>query len=221
MDDLSSASSATFANVGVNGTVDYSQHNKGVIPVFFVEPIPDERATEAAGAIRMREQEMVRIHVTGDQFNVASHPVTQEIMDRFPEHYKAWKDKRIERHVVGTPLKNWPLMPALRIAEFEAAKAFSVEDIAAISDQNIGKFPDGRIWREKAVAWLASAKDSGAAAKYAAENERLRSDMDEMRKTMDTMAAQLAALQGDVPERRGPGRPRRNPNAVNEITESL
>lgn len=208
-----------FANIGMNGNVDYAQQNKGVIPVFFVEPIHDEKATEDAGAVRMREQEMVRIHVAGDQFNVASHPVSQDIIDRFPEHYKAWKDKRIDRHVVGTPLRNWPLMPSLRIAEFEAAKAFSVEDVAAISDANISRFPDGRIWREKATAWLASAKDSGAAAKYAAENERMRETMGEMQKQMDAMAGQLASLNGEG-ERRGPGRPRKT-NAVNEITEAL
>lgn len=204
MDDLGSASAHQFASIGDNGMVDYTAQNKGVTPVFFTEPIPDDKATESAGAVRMREQEMVRIIVAGDMLNVACSPVTDDIKQRFAVQYDVWKTKRIEQHIEGTPLKNWPLIPPLRIAEFNAVNIFSVENLADISDTNISKLVDGRIWREKAQAWLQSAKDNGAAAKYAAENERLRGDMAEMQKQIDS----LVAAQNE--EKRGPGRPRKD-----------
>lgn len=189
MDDLGSAFAHQFANVGDEG-IDYTEMNRGVTPIFFVEPIPDEAATEKAGAIRMREQEMVRIVVAGDMLNVATSPVTDDVKRRFATQYEAWKTKRVERHIDGTPLKNWPLIPAIRILEFEQLGIFSVENLAAVSDTNIPKLADGRQWREKAKAWLASAKDNGVAAKYAAENQRLRDQIEELTKRVDELAAE-------------------------------
>lgn len=202
MDELGSASAHQFANVGDNGMVDFTAMNKGVTPIFFIEPIPDDKATEESGAVRMREQEMVRIVVAGDMLNVATSPVTAELKVRFAVQYEAWKLKRVELHIEGTPLKNWPMIPAIRIAEFNAVGIFSVENLSVVADSNLGRLVDGRVWREKAIAWLASAKDNGAAAKYAAENERMRNDMSEMQKKIDD----LTAL---VEEKRGPGRPRK------------
>lgn len=204
MDELGSASAHQFANVGDNGMVGFTAMNKGVTPIFFVEPIPDDKATEESGAVRMREQEMVRIVVAGDMLNVATSPVTEELKARFATQYEAWKQKRVELHIEGTPLKNWPMIPAIRIAEFNAAGVFSVENLSDVADTNLGRLVDGRVWREKAKAWLASAKDNGAAAKYAAENERLRNDMNEMQKKID----ELIAAQAE--ERRGTGRPRKD-----------
>lgn len=204
MDDFGVVS--PFADVTQSG-VDYSMVNKGVTPIFFIEPIPDEKATEEAGAVRMREQEMIRIHVAGDMLNVSVSPVLPEHKERFAAQYEAWKTKKTGRHIDGTPLKNWPMIPAIRIAEFEAMGIFSVENLSDVSDVNIVKLADGRVWREKARAWLASAKDNGSASKYAAENERLRSDMDEMRQQIAELSAMLKE---DEPERRKPGRPRKD-----------
>lgn len=207
MDELGSASAHQFANVGDNGQVDFTAMNKGVTPIFFIEPIPDDKATEESGAIKFREQEMVRIMVAGDMLNVMHSPVTDELKARFADAYAAFKQKRIDLHIEGTPLKNWPMIPAIRIAEFNAVNIYSVENLADVADTNLGRLVDGRIWREKATAWLASAKDNGAAAKYAAEAERLRDDNKELHGKIDALTAQVAELTG---ERRGPGRPRKD-----------
>lgn len=187
MDDLGSTS--PFATVNGDGGIDYALMNKGITPIFFIEPVPDEKATEAAGAVRMREQEMVRIQIAGDMLNVATAPVDAAVKERFATQYETWKTKRQGRHIDGTPLKNWPLISAIRIAEFEAVGIFSVENLAEVADTNVVKLADGRVWREKAVAWLKSAKDNGVAAKYAAENERLKSDMSDMQKQIDGLTA--------------------------------
>lgn len=204
MDDF--GVSSPFATVNDNGGIDYTEVNKGVTPVFFIEPVPDEKATEAAGAVRMFEQEMVRIHVAGDMLNVHTSPVLAEHKERFAVQYAAWKTKRVGRHIEGTPLKNWPMIPAIRIAEFEAMGIFSVENLSAVSDVNIVKLQDGRVWREKATAWLKVAKDSGLSVKQAAEIERQNVTIEEMRKEI----AELSARVNDgEPERRKPGRPRK------------
>lgn len=204
MDDFGALS--PFADITQSG-VDYSMANKGVTPVFYIEPVPDEKATEEAGAVRMREQEMIRIHVAGDMLNVHASPVLPEHKERFAAQYEAWKTKRTARHIDGTPLKNWPMIPALRIAEFEAMGIFSVENLADVSDTNIQKLADGRVWRQKAKAWLESAKDNGAASKYAAEVERQSVTIEDLKRQV----AELAAMVGkDDEHKRGPGRPRKD-----------
>ena len=201
MDEFGAAS--PFADITATG-VDYSQMNKGITPLFYIQPVPDEKATEKAGAVRYLEQEMVKIFVTGDLNNVHNSPVLPEHKERFAEAYAAFKNKE-SRHIEGTPLKHWPMIPPLRVAEFEAMNIFSVENLRDTSDNNIQKLADGRVWREKASAWLESAEKNGVSAKYAAENERLRTDMDDMRKQI----AELSAQVGKDPERRKPGRPRK------------
>lgn len=201
MDEFGQAS--PFADVTGTG-IDYAAMNKGITPVFFIEPVPDQKATDAAGAVRMYEQEMVRIHVAGDMLNVHCSPVMDEHKERFAAAYAAFKSKG-SRHIEGTPLKHWPMITALRIAEFEAMGIFSVENLRDTSDTNIQKLADGRIWREKAKGWLESAEKNGASAKFAAENERLRNDMEEMRRQIAELSAQI-----EKPEKRGPGRPRKD-----------
>ena len=192
-----------FADVTATG-VDYSQMNKGITPIFYIQPVLDEKATEAAGAVRMHEQEMVKIFVTGDLNNVHNSPVLPEHKERFADAYASWKAKG-SRHIEGTPLKHWPMISPLRVAEFEAMNVFSVENLRDMSDTNIQKLADGRVWREKAKGWLESAEKNGASAKFAAENERLRTDMEEMRKQIAELSAQVRE-----PEKRGPGRPRKD-----------
>ena len=217
MDEFGQAS--PFADITQTG-IDYAAMNKGITPVFFNVPVEDEKATKEAGAIRMCNQEMVKIHVAGDMLNVHCSPVLPEHKERFAPQYEAWKTKQIERHIVGTPLKNWPMITTLRIAEFEAMGIFSVENLRDTSDTNIQKLAEGRVWREKAGAWLESAEKNGVAAKYAEENERLRNDMDEMRKHLAELSAQIRQRNIDEddglrhsldePKRRGPGRPRKD-----------
>ena len=103
-------------------------------------------------------------------------------------------------HIDGTPLKQWPLLSPAQIAEFNALNILSVEMLAELSDANVSKIFDGRIWREKAKAWLAQSKDGATATRLAAENERLKQQI-------DALTLRVNELANDVSDRRGPGRP--------------
>jgi len=200
MDDYLGGVGDPFATVsGGFGGINYSEMNKGVQPIFFVEPVADAKASEEAGVPKFREEERVRLIVAGDMFNVAVHPVDSSIKERFPVQYEAWKAKKTEKHIDGTPLKQWPLLSPVQIAEFEAAGIFSVEGLQNIADANINRIADGRIWREKAKAWLAQAKDGALATKLAAENERLREQLEALAKRVDE-------IDREAPKR-SPGRP--------------
>lgn len=200
MDDYLGGVGDPFATVnGGFGGINYSEMNKGVQPIFFIEPVPDHKASEEAGVPKFREEERVRLIVAGDMFNVAVHPVDSAIKERFPVAYEAWKAKKQERHIEGTPLRQWPLLSPVQIAEFESVNIFSVESLRDIADTNVNRISEGRIWREKAKAWLEQAKDGATATRLAAENERLREQLERLEKRIDE-------IDRDAPKR-SPGRP--------------
>jgi hypothetical protein len=67
----------------------------------------------------------------------------------------------------------------------EFLNIFSVDDLAATADVHLDRFADGRQWRDRAAAWLKSAKDGAEAARYAAENARLRDEIAALSAKMD------------------------------------
>lgn len=182
----------SMATVGNNGAR-MAEMNKGVCPIFFEEELPDDAATQAAGTLRMRKFERVRIVIAGDMNSAAVHPVTQQQIDRFPVEYERWKATRNNDHISGTPLSAWAMVSKGQVMELAALHIRSVEDLASVSDANIGKILDGRQWRERAKAWLETNKDAAVAMKYAAENERLRADLDDLRGAFAELKAQVEA----------------------------
>lgn len=182
---------SAFATVNDHGGVDYTPHNKGVTPIFFIESVIDPAASEKAGRAIYRDMERVRIQVAGDQFSAAVHPVDDALIERFEEAYDKWKRKG---HMVvnGTPLSKWPLATPSFIKELEFMNIFSVDDLASVADVHLDRIADGRQWRDRAVAWLKSAADGAVAAQYAAENARMREDI-------SRLSAQIESLKGQAP----------------------
>jgi len=185
---------SAFATINAFGGIDYAPHNRGVTPVFFLEPVQDFAATEREGRVVYVHKERVRIHIAGDPLSAATHPVDKGIIARFREQYEKWKRDKTEGAHEGTPLSKWPMATPLMIKEMENLNIFSIEDLAAVSDANVSNFTEGRAIREKAIAWLETAKDAAASMRYAAEAQRLRDEMEELKK-------QVALLkEGVIPE---------------------
>lgn len=178
---------STFASINAFGGVDYAPHNKGVTPIFFVESVLDHGATEREGRQVYVDKERVRLYVAGDPLSAPANPLDETMKARFRDQYDAWKRKESGVHIVGMPLKKWPMaMPSL-IRELESLNIFSVEDLAAVSDFNTQNISDGKAWREKAAAWLASATDGAAVMRYAAEATRLREEVAELKKLIQSL----------------------------------
>jgi hypothetical protein len=179
---------STFASVNEHGGVDYTPHNKGVTPVFFVESVPHPAESEKAGRAIYVDLERVRIYVAGDAFSVAVKPVDDEVKARFEEAYAKWKAQK-RQLITGTPLARWPLSTPSFIKEMEYLNIFSVDDLASVADVHLDRIADGRQWRDRAAAWLKSAADGATAARYAAENHRLREEV-------SSLSERLARLEG-------------------------
>ena len=189
----------------VGNSTRMAEMNKGITPLFFLQEEPDPAATAAAGTLRIRTMECVRLHTAGDMNSAPVHPVDDKIKERFGIEYSKWKERQNNDFIKGLPLTQWPLASRGLVMELNALNIRSVEDLAAVSDGNIGKVMDGRALRAQAIAWLETNKEAAVAAKYAAENEQLRADIVELGRQVKELAALVPR---DEEQRRGPGRPR-------------
>ena len=98
--------------------------------------------------------------------------------------------------MTGTPLKEWPELPASMIATLRASGVFTVDALAALPDTKLTICgPDGRTWREKASAYIAYAKDTATATQTAAELARVRDELAERDKHISELAAKVQALE--------------------------
>ena len=191
-DEIGPLGDANFT-IGLGGVGKLAEMNKGVTPVFHVRPFKNAAKTAEAGRPIFDELECVMILVAGSTEQTVK-PVDDAIKARFPTEYDAWLKKRESRTVSGTPIKQWPLLQPIQIAEFEALNIFSVEALAQIPDVSLQKAQGLREWREKARAWLETSKDGALAAKYAEENLSLRDEIAEMRKQVQALNDQVLAL---------------------------
>lgn len=210
-DDLGAVGDQLFT-VGDDGT-NFAEMNKGVTPIFFVQPVLNPKRSAEEGRPQYDEMEFVRILVAADQFNQIVNPVDDVMKQRFAPQYARWQANKSERHIDGTPLRMWPPLTIVQIAELEGMNIFSVEGLAAVADSNMHRSQSLRGLRDKAIVWLETAKGSAETLRQAEENDRLREEMAELRKTIAELSDRVGRGVGDVDEpaegRRGPGRPRK------------
>jgi hypothetical protein len=190
----------------------------GLYVEFSMEPVKRDFKSEEAGRDIYEDVEWVRITVPGLRANTIEREVNDQDKKRFALEYAAFKNGLKEQaQTPGTPVIMWPAMSRAMAKMLASFNIYSVEQCANLSDSAIQEIGMGaREWKTKAIAFLELAKDTGAAQKYAVENEDLKREMAELR-------GQLAELSNRLtePEKRGPGRPRKPENAIHEITEAL
>ena len=190
------ALSQANAIIGDNGNT-FRSMNKGITPQFFVKFEANPRKSELEGRPICDEVELCRILIAGDNQNEHVEPVTEATIRRFPEAYAAWKAGRKKRLIEGTPLRQWPAIPAIKVAELEALNVFSVEALAGLADNLLGRGFDLRDWRTKAQAWLDQAKDTAAVMRYAAEAERMRDEVKRMADDIKRMPTDIEGLRAE------------------------
>lgn len=177
---------------------------------FYIESVKQEFKSQEAGRPIYADVEFVKILIPGDKNYSVEREASKTDKERFPLEYARFKNgMKEEEQAVGTPLKHWPAMTRSMAKEFASFNIHTVEQLAGISDTAKQAFGLGaNEWSRKAQAMLDSAAGGAAAEKYAAENETLKQRISDMEK-------QFAELSSRVdPEKRGPGRPRKEVEAA-------
>lgn len=122
--------------------------------------------------------------------------------ERFSELYKRFKEGQ-EMTTDGTPLRASLAFTKAEVAQCEAVKIFSIEDLAAANEEAISRMGmGGRNLKTRAQKIL----DSRDGDKLVEENEALRVRMQALEEKIEQM---LSAGLKEPEEKRKPGRPRK------------
>lgn len=171
-----------------------------VRPIFKLDQVQDEAASQMAGRPIYREVERVEILMPGG-FNQPVFNVTDAHRQRWPREYEAFK-KGQEVAIEGTPIDHWAFLSRAMVHELKALNVFTVEQCATLSDtalQRIGM--GGRQIRNAAVAYLDDAAAMAQTSQLTAENERLSqrvAELDAQVRSMNDLLAQIHANQMQV-----------------------
>lgn len=205
---------------GMNG----GQRPADGIPKFFVKPVrlPDGKYVNV---------EMVEILTPGDPKARPVHKVTDGTRQRYAQYYQLWKNEQVMAPT-GTPIEMWPRMTPALVHQLKAVNIFTVEQLSACADSNLGNIPFGKTLRNEAQTWLEAKKDADAISKAAAETQAMRDGMQmleekheaeskslrednaDLRRKLDALLERMAApgqaapapAETDATPRRGPGR---------------
>jgi hypothetical protein len=154
----------------------YAEQKKDVArPTFYMEAVKNNAKSEAEGRPIFDEKEFIKIDIPGDKNMNWIGEVEESHRNRWPDQYAAFK-RGEARAASGTPLEHWPNpeLTKARVAEIKAQNILSVEELAGIGDNQLGKLGfHGRELREAARAYIAQAKDSAGASAMAARVAQL------------------------------------------------
>lgn len=173
---------------------------------FFTEATENPRKSREAGRPIFEDAEFVRIKIAGDPKNTLIAPANQvsgperlSYAERFPEHYRYFKD-HLGTHVEGLPLTEMPWLTASKRAELKALNILTVEALAGLDGTMLQRIGIGaRELKNQATAWLEKLDGSADAGKLAAE----LAARDELIAQLQRDIAQLQAG-GAVPQAAAP-----------------
>lgn len=163
---------------------------------FFTEAVENKRKSKEAGRPIFEDKEFVRIRIPGDRNRTQVAPADEKALrdrstnewlsyiDRFPEHYAAFK--RGQTYIgEGTPLSELSFLTESKRAELRGLNIYTAEHLAAMDGTPLKQLGmGGRELKDQAQAWLDKAAGMADATRQAAENAALRAEMEELRRQM-------------------------------------
>ncbi len=173
---------------------------------FFTDTNENPVKSQAAGRPIFDQKEMVRIRFVGDNKNVLVAPANQgsiqdkatgrrlTYIDRFPEHYAAFKRGQTDYIGDGTPLSELPFLTEAKRKELQALNIHTAESLAQLDGaplQRLGM--GGRELKNKAQAYMDRANGSAGVTKLASENAALKEQLENMQAQMNALAAKVSA----------------------------
>jgi hypothetical protein len=107
---------------------------------------------------------------------------------RFSEQYKRFKANETQV-VTGTPLSELPFLSQSQRASLRALNVLTAEQLASLEADNLKNIGmGGRVMKDQAVAYLASAKGGATTAQLAATNAELRAQLEALQQQVNAMA---------------------------------
>lgn len=162
---------------------------------FFHDSVDDAQASLAAGRPIFKDVEMLEIRFPGNNLTVVCRKVSAQDKIEYAQEYQAFKADGTEL-IVGTPLSAWTALSRNQVKEFNAMNVMSVENLAAIDDHGMQRMGmGGRLWRDRAVAFLEAAKDNALTDRLAADKSLLQEQLNTANQRISELGAAVELLQ--------------------------
>lgn len=179
---------------------------------FFIDAVHDPVRSVEMGYRVTKDREMVRIVQPGSKDDLikpaaewlkqikdksltgAHDAMKDEWISGFFNKFEMWK-KGLDAPLMGTSVKQWPLLSPAQVQNLLACHIQTIEDVAEMTETAMIQYGMGaRELKEKAKDWLKGKEIADAAVK---ENSSLKEEI-------EILKAQIAELMQDKPKR---GRP--------------
>lgn len=161
---------------------------------FYQRAVQNNFKSNLEGRPIMEMRDFILIEVPGNQTLTIDTFASDEDKKRFPIEFARYQNEKTDGDIEGTLLSDWPVLNAAVAAELKHFKFYTVEQIAGASDAQLntigmaaGMSPFAL--RDKAKAFLSSAKDTALVQQQADE----LSKRDEIIARMEAQIAELAA----------------------------
>lgn len=203
---------------GETGVSQFMGHDKGVAYRFFVHPEYNFIKSKAARYEVFDNVEMIQWH--NDQYTQPTERVNrlpEELLSLDPdtgeilggEYAEAYRNFKAGKAAPGTKLRHWGILTEAQVATLEAAKIFSVEQLAAKEEKTFkAKYGKefGEVW-DRAVQFT-----NGKEGRF--EVDKQATEIVDLQKQNALLLARLAALEEKsaepgAPKRRRPGKPQK------------
>lgn len=120
--------------------------------------------------------------------------IPEEWVRQYKQAYESWK-KGEEIPPNGAPIKGWAVLSPAQQANVISANVLTVEDLAQINDEGMKRIGMGALeLRDKAIAWLRSAKDSGQATQA---NAALQARIRQLESNIEVLHGQISELKAE------------------------
>jgi hypothetical protein len=160
---------------------------------FYQRAINNEFKSALEGRPIMEMRDFILIEVPGDNLTVIDTFAVDEHKQRFPVQWARYQNEKTDGDIEGTLLNDWPVLNAAIAAELKHFKFYTVEQVAAASDAQLNTLGMSAgmsplALRDKAKAYLGSAKDTALVQQQADE----LSKRDAVIARMEAQIAELA-----------------------------
>lgn len=170
-----------------------NEADKTLLVKFFMKPRQDKAESMAQGRPVFRDVEYIDIKIPGNRNAGACRPANDQDRARFPEHYKAFKDRVSQEINEGTPLTEWPLISRSQAEELAFFHVKTVEQLATMSDAQASKFMGLSSVRAKAKTWLENVEKDKPLWEM---DQKLRAQNAEIAELKQSLADVLARVEG-------------------------
>ncbi len=164
---------------------------------FYKKAVENPAKTIEEGRPIYEDRVFVRIAVPGDNLSVIDTFANAEHQRRFPMHWQHFLNKNVDDDsIVGTPLKAWALITPAQAEELRGMKFYTVEQVANAADNHIMKLGmmlgmSPYSFRDKAKAYLSSAKDAAESVKRDEELQALKEQNEKIKAEADAKLAKM------------------------------